>query len=309
MGLNVGSCKGAYNCFRNESAQWVKRFGKWQETAPVPTPVWKNAHKMENFDTFTRNILNDVKDYKLRSKLIEIQEKVNKLIKDGRFTKDGPEYKSLQETIALSSHLDPANDRLVCDAIAERLEEAVRYAKFNDVVHRFENVEQLAGIPVHSNAAAFPLHGRVNEMHNFFKKNSYSNNLLNKPELEEAYKTQELVNFLTGETVPPAISVPASSDLDKYLYKKYYLSRQKSDVQHNLGIIEENFGTKTFVPPSATDAETDDLLREFYAWNAVGAKKLITKMCWITLTSMSNYTGTICLKAVQEDMLLSATIL
>lgn len=257
-----------------QKAEYGELFESFGE---IPT-IRFNAQTIASFDTYTANILQNVKSESLRKTLTELAETQIKSAKKGwDYNND------IQAFIEHAGTLDPIKDKKIIDDLIKRSKEfQEQLAKLTkgDFVpsERLENnlkqLNTIVQIPAASRGEIMSVKGRVRKA---YKANPH----LQKPErtldLEESMRNEPLMTYLNDdyEKIGNLAGYSHTKEFDDFLYKEYYLKRiHSTDVERSLSIINDEFGTKVFLPNNTSGEMADDVLREFYAWNKAGGKKV-----------------------------------
>lgn len=254
-----------------------------------------NAQAIARFDTYTANILQNIKSEKLRKALTELTNIGFDSAKKGQGY--GTQIRRIIEDAAT---LDPIKDKKMIDEIINRAKELEsQFKKIADggfvwdkkIKDELAQLNEIVQIPATSRGEIMSVNGRV---HQAWQKNEHLRKSEKITDFEESMKNEHLVKYFNddyshGKAVE-ATCYTHPKDFDDFLYKEYYLKRARtSDIKNSLNIINDDFGTKVFLPHNATDEAADDVLREFYAWNKAGGKDVN----WEKTLSFDDYDDTL----------------
>ena len=256
-----------------QKAEYEDLFERYGE---IPS-IRFNAQAIAKFDTYTANMLQNIKSEKLRKALTELAD-----IQIDAAKKGWDYNRNIQNLIEDAGTLDPIKDKKLIDELIKRSKEVGCQLKkisnggfvdCNKIENNLKQLNEIALIPAQSRGEIMSVRGRVREAH---KANPHLRRPERMVDFEESMKNERLRTFLNDEygLTGATTGYNHTKEFDDFLYKEYYLKRIRSydDVEKTLSVINDEFGTKVFLPHKTSDETADDVLREFYAWNKAGGK-------------------------------------
>lgn len=267
------------NVYAKEKTLQKAEFGNiFEQLGEIPK-IRFNALEISEMNEYTRNILLNIPSSSLR----ETSTKLVKAASDA--AKKGWNYsKAIHALLEDISLLDVQKDKRVISEVNKILKsftekfDKLNHGRFVDTMS-FENelaqVSDLASIPARARGEVMNIRGRVREA---LKVNPKLKDVSRAKDLEESMKQESLVAFLGDESVKNDLykGLEHTKEFDDFLYNEYYLKRAPIGYMADrpLKAINEFYGTKVFVPAKTTDEVTDDILREFHAWNKASEGKV-----------------------------------
>lgn len=277
--LETNSSKAAKifeSVFAKEKSLQKAEFGELYDIFGEIPKIRLNAQDISQFNERTRNMLLNLKSSSLREACTSlVAEASDAAVK-------GWDYlKYIDSILENASLLDVQKDKRVISELSKIMKSftkklnKLRNGKCVDTMrleNEFTQAQELALIPAQARGEVTSLRGRVCSAAKRYKL-GYGK------DFEESMKQESLVDFFTNDNLPHIYSskLEFTKEFEDFLYNEYYIKRHSFGLgaDEPLRAINEFYGTKVFVPLKASEETTDDILREFHAWNKAGGKEVI----------------------------------
>lgn len=233
--------------------------------------------KLDSFEVKTssqymKNLLEGVKDEKLRAGLAEVGRRINK---EAPYDKKD-KLSLLEDITAMSGNLDAKEDNELIKEVCNLLD---NYSDENSKKTLYF-AERLVTIALHSKNKAVDM---SNGVHLAFKEFAENNKLFKSflkilkffgkyPSMDSEFRKSLLIDTLHPQHYD--IGDFFSKELKDKLYDMYYVASKPPETGKILKEIKEKYGTYVFLPAGISEKRVKAILKEFEAWQKAGGEKV-----------------------------------
>lgn len=230
-----------------------------------------DSFEVKNSSQYLKNLLDGVKDEKLRAGLAEIGRRINK---EAPYDK---EFKLpiLEDITAMSGNLDAKEDKELIKEVCKLLD---NYSDENSQKTLY-CAERLVTIALHAGNKAVDMEDSV---YLAYKELAENNKLFKsflkilkffgkRPSLDDEFRKSLLIDTLSPHH---GIGSFFSKELKDKLYDMYYVAHKPPKIGKVLKEIKEKYGTYVFLPNMISEKRVKEILKEFEAWQKAGGEKV-----------------------------------